>query len=116
VSILPYGGGLAGCEGPEHIVSSPKEGQGQLNVTIRASTGARIRVWREADLFHARPADSAADAEICVAVDLFEVIAELAGLNLEDGRQSAEATRLATEAQQQLRHNHGASGNGSDAE
>ena len=40
--------------------------------------------------------------QICAAVDLFEVIAELAGLNLEVTAQSAEAVRLALEAQREL--------------
>ena len=71
-------------------------------MTVRASTGAQIRVWRENDLFYARPAASAVEPQICVAVDLFEVIAEFAGLNLEDTAQSAEAVRLSIEAQRQL--------------
>jgi hypothetical protein len=37
-----------------------------------------------------------------VAVDLFEVIAELAGLNLELKVESAEAVALSLEAQRQL--------------
>jgi hypothetical protein len=73
-----------------------------LKVTVRASTGAQIRVWREDDLFYARPAGSALEPQICVAVDLFEVIAELAGLNLEVTAESAEAVRLAMDAQRQL--------------
>jgi hypothetical protein len=73
-----------------------------LKVTVRASTGARIRVWREDGLFHARPAGTAVEPQICVAVDLFEVIAELAGLNLEVRAQSVEAVRLAIEAQRGL--------------
>jgi hypothetical protein len=78
------------------------EGARQLKVTVRASTGAKIRVWREDDLFHAEPTDAAAETQICVAVDLFEVIAELAGLSLEVNTQSAEAMRLAIEAQRKL--------------
>jgi hypothetical protein len=73
-----------------------------LNVTVRASNGAQIRVWRENGLYHARPAGSAVEPQICVAVDLFEVIAELAGLNLDVKAQSAEAVRLSIEAQRQL--------------
>jgi hypothetical protein len=71
-------------------------------MTVRASTGAQIRVWRENDLYHARPAGSAVEPQICAAVDLFEVIAELAGLNLEVKVQSAEAVRLAIEARREL--------------
>jgi hypothetical protein len=61
----------------EQFSGSPKEGQGQLKVTVRASNGAEIRVWRENDLYYARPAGSAMEPQICAAVDLFEVIAEL---------------------------------------
>ena len=71
-------------------------------MTVRASNGAQIRVWRENGLYHARPAGSALEPQICVAVDLFEVIAELAGLNLEVKVQSAEAVRLSIEAQREL--------------
>jgi hypothetical protein len=42
------------------------------------------------------------EPQTCVAVDLFEVIAELAGLNLEVKAQSAEAVRLSIEAQREL--------------
>jgi hypothetical protein len=73
-----------------------------LKVTVRASTGAQIRIWRENNLFHARAAGSAVEPQICVAVDLFEVIAELAGLNLEVRAQSVEAEHLAIEAQRRL--------------
>jgi hypothetical protein len=73
-----------------------------LKVTVRASNGAEIRVWRENDLYYARPAGSAVEPQICAAVDLFEVIAELAGLNLEVKVQSAEAVRLSIEAQREL--------------
>jgi hypothetical protein len=73
-----------------------------LKVTVRASNGAQIRVWREDDLYYARPAGSAVEPQICVAVDLFEVIAEFAGLNLELKAESAEAVALSLEAQRQL--------------
>jgi hypothetical protein len=73
-----------------------------LKVTVRASNGAQVRVWREDDLYYARPAGSALEPQICVAVDLFEVIAEIAGLNLEVKAESAEAVALSLEAQRQL--------------
>ena len=73
-----------------------------MKVTVRASTGEQIRVWRENDLYYARPAGSAVEPQICAAVDLFEVIAELAGLDLDDEEESEEATRLATDARQRL--------------
>ena len=71
-------------------------------MTVRASTGAQIRVWRENDLYHARSAGPAVEPQICVAVDLFEVIAELAGLNLELKAESAEAVALSRHAQRLL--------------
>ena len=77
-------------------------GKDDGKVTVRASTGAHIRVWQENGLYYARPAGSAVEPQICAAVDLFEVIAELAGLILEDKVQSAEAVRLSIEAQRQL--------------
>jgi hypothetical protein len=43
------------------------------------------------------------EPQICVAVDLFEVIAELAGLNLDVKAQSAEAVRLSIEAQRGMK-------------
>jgi hypothetical protein len=73
-----------------------------LKVTVRASNGAQIRVWRENDLYYARPAGSALEPQVCVAVDLFEVIAELAGLNLDVKAESAEAVALSIAAQRQL--------------
>jgi hypothetical protein len=73
-----------------------------MRVSLRASTGAKIIVWREEDVLHSRLADAAHMAQICLAVDLFEVIAELAGLDLERHEQAAEAIGLAEEAQRRL--------------
>jgi hypothetical protein len=73
-----------------------------MTVTLTASTGAKILVWREKDMFAALRAGGSAEAQICLGVDLFEVIAELAGLDLEDEEQSEEATQLAGEARQRL--------------
>jgi hypothetical protein len=53
-------------------------------------------------MFAALRAGGSAEAQICLGVDLFEVIAELAGLDLEDEEQSEEATQLAGEARQRL--------------
>ena len=75
-------------------------------MTVRASNGAQIRVWQENDLYYARRAGSAVEPQICAAVDLFEVIAELTGLNLEVTAQSAEAVELALQAQRELEHSH----------
>jgi hypothetical protein len=73
-----------------------------MTVTLTASTGAKILVWREKDMFAAQRAGGSEEAQICLGVDLFEVIAELAGLDLEDSEQSEEATRLATDGRQRL--------------
>jgi hypothetical protein len=53
----------------------------EMDVTLAASTGARIDVWRETDLFHARRAAHVTKPQTCLSVDLFEVIAELADLD-----------------------------------
>jgi hypothetical protein len=74
-----------------------------LKITLRATTAAKIVVWKEDDLFHVRLSDSAERAQVCLAVDLFEVIAELTGLDLEVPAQAAEATNLAESAREQLR-------------
>ncbi|MGZ6576445.1 MAG: hypothetical protein ACXVHJ_36360 [Solirubrobacteraceae bacterium] len=74
----------------------------EMDVTLAASTGARIDVWREADLFHARRADHVTQPQTCLSVDLFEVIADLADLDLDDPTQAAEAIGLAAQAQRRL--------------
>lgn len=73
-----------------------------MKVTLAASTGAWIEVWKERDLLCARRVGEAGEPQTCLAVDLFEVIAELAQLELEDARQAEEAIRLAKEAQRRL--------------
>jgi hypothetical protein len=73
-----------------------------MNVTLRASTAAKIVVWMDGEVYYARVADSADQPQACMDVDLFEVIAELAGLNLDQGEQAAEAMRLAETAQRRL--------------
>jgi hypothetical protein len=73
-----------------------------MTVTLTVSTGAKILVWRENDMFAALRAGGTEEAQICLGIDLFEVIAELAGLDLDDEEQSEEATRLATEARHRL--------------
>jgi hypothetical protein len=73
-----------------------------MTVSLTASTGAKILVWREKDMFAALRAGGSEEAQICLGVDLFEVIAELAGLDLDDEEESEEATQLATEARQRL--------------
>jgi len=73
-----------------------------MTVTLTASTGAKILVWRETDMFAAVRASASNEAQICLGVDLFEVVAELAGLDLDDEEQCDEATRLAADARQRL--------------
>ncbi|MBV9683565.1 MAG: hypothetical protein JO286_00695 [Solirubrobacterales bacterium] len=73
-----------------------------MTVTLTTSTGAKILVWREKDMFAALRPGASAEAQICLGIDLFEVIADLAGLDLDERAQSAEATRLAGEARQRL--------------
>jgi hypothetical protein len=73
-----------------------------MTVTLTASTGAKILVWREQDMFAALRPGASEEAQICLGIDLFEVIADLAGLDLGDEDQSEEATRLAVEAHQRL--------------
>ncbi len=70
--------------------------------TVDPSTGVRVIVWRQEQLFHAAREGAAETPQICLGVDLFEVIAELAGLNLERPIEAEEASRLAVEAQQLL--------------
>jgi hypothetical protein len=73
-----------------------------MKVTLTASTGVQIAVWREQDMFAAQRADATHDAQICLGVDLFEVLAELANLNLENRADAGEAIELAAEAQRRL--------------
>ncbi len=69
-----------------------------MKVTITASNGVELVVWREHDTYIARRADETSEPQICLAVDLFEVIAELAGLDLERQDQAGEALALANDA------------------
>jgi hypothetical protein len=73
-----------------------------MTVTLTATTGAKILVWREKDMFAALRAGGSEEAQICLGIDLFEVIAELAGLDLDDEEECEEATQLASEARQRL--------------
>jgi hypothetical protein len=74
-----------------------------IKVTLAASTGAKIAVWRERDLFYAQRAQEVGEPQSCWEVDLFEVIAELAQLDLDDFSQAAEAVKLAARARRRLR-------------
>lgn len=76
---------------------------GPVQVTLRASNGAKILVWREDDLFSARRTGAPEEeTQTCVGLDLFEIVAELADLDLEVGAQAAEAIDLAAVAQRRL--------------
>ena len=70
-----------------------------MKLTLTASTGIDIVVWRDDEMFHARRASEATEPQICLGVDLFEVIAELAELDLDETADAAEAVLLADDAQ-----------------
>jgi hypothetical protein len=72
-------------------------------VTLRTSNGAKILVWHEDDRFHARRAEAPTEPpRTSGALELFEIIADLAGLDLEDGAQAAAAIDLSESAQRRL--------------
>jgi hypothetical protein len=79
-----------------------RHGGGKMNITLTPTTEVPVVVWRNDGMFYARQPDAVNEPQICLAVDLFEVIAELAGLDLEDASQSAEAVALADRAQREL--------------
>jgi hypothetical protein len=74
-----------------------------MKVTLQPSTDAKILVWQNGDLVYASRADRRRDTQVCLPVDLFEVIADLAGLDLDREAQADEAVALANEALGQLR-------------
>ncbi len=69
-----------------------------MKTNIQATTGAKILVWKRGDLIHASSDTEGKDPQVCLAVDLFEVIADLAGLDLDRKSQAAEAVALADQA------------------
>jgi hypothetical protein len=71
-------------------------------VRLTPSTAKSVVIWWDGELFHARSSDAAGDDQVCLGVDLFEVIAELAALNLDDEDQAAEALELAQTARAKL--------------
>lgn len=75
---------------------------GHGRITITPSNGVRLNVWRHNDLFTVERDDGQADPQICLGVDLFEVIADLAELDLESAHEADEATKLAAHAQDEL--------------
>jgi hypothetical protein len=73
-----------------------------MRVHVTASTGKTVAVWRDSDLFSVRPEEIGGDTQVCLGVDLFEVIAELAQLDLERNDEAAEALSLADTARVEL--------------
>jgi hypothetical protein len=73
-----------------------------MRSVVQTSTGVEIKVWRDGSLFHAVRADSRGEPQVCIGDDLFEVIAELAGLDLDRKIEAEEAVRLARIAQRRL--------------
>ena len=69
-----------------------------MKFKVQTITGAEITVWRSGTLFHAAATGAPTDTQVCVAADLFEVMAELAGLDLERSDQAREAIELAGQA------------------
>ncbi|MDQ6806522.1 MAG: hypothetical protein M3065_16500 [Actinomycetota bacterium] len=70
---------------------------------MRVSNDAKILVWKEEDLFYARRAEMPLEGpQACLGLDLFEIIADLAHLDLEIAAQAAEAIKLSGRAQRQL--------------
>ena len=59
-------------------------------------------MWREGDTYHARIADAVEEPQVCLGIDLFEVIAELSGLDLDHEPDANEAVALAEQAQRLL--------------
>jgi hypothetical protein len=66
------------------------------------TTGKTVVVSWDGELFHARQKDAVGDAQVCLGVDLFEVVAELAELDLEREGQALEALELANAARTEL--------------
>jgi hypothetical protein len=77
-----------------------------MKLRVSASNGTTLLLWREDDTYCARREGTAVAPEVCLAVDLFEVIAELAGLDLDREDDASEAIRLAEHAQEQLADHH----------
>lgn len=98
-----------GKAGSVLIQHGPGEGL-FVKVTLTASTAAKIVVWKQGDLYHTHRLEMPEHPQVCLAVDLFEVLAELAGLDLEQREQAAEATALSEQALAQLKRSGAAVG------
>jgi hypothetical protein len=75
---------------------------GNNGLSLNCSNGVQLNVWRNDGLFTVAREDADAEPQICLGVDLFEVIAELGGLDLESDDAANEATKLAEQAQRVL--------------
>jgi hypothetical protein len=73
-----------------------------MRFAVQTSKGVEIQVWRDGSLFHVQRAGSQIEPQVCIGEDLFEVIAELAGLDLDRRLDADEAVRLARAAQRRL--------------
>jgi len=73
-----------------------------MKAQVTASTAKTVVVWRDGELFHARADAAGGGEQVCLGVDLFEVIAELAELDLERPDEAAEALALADDVRIQL--------------
>ena len=73
-----------------------------MRLQVTASTAVTVVVSWDGELFHARAEDAGADEQVCLGVDLFEVIAELTGLDLEREAEAAEALALANSVRSEL--------------
>jgi hypothetical protein len=85
-----------------------------MKLRLSASTGTAIDVWRDGDTYCARKVGTVRRPEMCLAVDLFEVIAELVDLDLDHEGQASEALRLAEHAREELAEPGDEEGNGDD--
>jgi hypothetical protein len=80
---------------------------GNSRIRITPSNGVRLSVWRRDGLFRVAREDEEAEPQVCLGVDLFEVIAELAGLDLESADGAEEATKLADRVQDEVARSEG---------
>ncbi len=73
-----------------------------MRISVHTSKGVQVNAWREGGLFHVTRADSHHEPQVCMGVDLFEIIAELCELDLERSEDAREALELASTVQTQL--------------
>jgi hypothetical protein len=74
-----------------------------MSFSLMASTGIVVKVWRQGEVFYAeRPEPAPGFVKTCPPIDLSAVIAELAGLDLDDGNHAWEASKLAAAMHQRF--------------